>query len=173
MKVVRTSCPVSGQHLHAWHVNDEKGVGGGQNEANAWDTSLKHPPCQLPFTITLATTDLHLPTPRWLTGDKVNAFGKGLKGLALDVFSFFLNGQPSRALHERRLKNIELKLKRIITAADCGRQVAGTVLTCVTSNAKTGDIFTLILFILLNSSYWLGRDWPFVSCSSNQGQMKG
>lgn len=29
---------------------------GWQNRAHAWNTSLKDPPCQLPFTVTLATT---------------------------------------------------------------------------------------------------------------------
>ena len=27
MELVRTLCPAAGHHLHAWHVNDEKGGG--------------------------------------------------------------------------------------------------------------------------------------------------
>lgn len=51
MKLVRTQYPMTGQHLHAWHDNDGKGGVAKQSEC------LKDPPCQLPFTVTLATTN--------------------------------------------------------------------------------------------------------------------
>ena len=149
---------------------------GWQNKAHAWNTSLKDPPCQLPFTVTLATTTQ--PPLLWLTGGQVNA--KAWKAWR-SIYLFWKNGQPSRSLHEKMIKYIPAKETGEAEWASSRAEKnhftgrfwmadRGAVLTCVTSNIKTQAagtscwqsslyMFDLVLLLLNIKGYWLFADF--------------
>lgn len=124
MKLVRTQCPMAGQHLHARHDHNRRKGKARQS------TCFKVPACQLPFTDTLAITTPPL-ADRW-PGKCILQEAWKAKGLALDI-SFQKTGQPSRLLHERRIKYIPTKTQesgracsraeRLISVAAAGGEI--------------------------------------------------
>lgn len=140
MKLVRTQCPMTGQHLHAWHVNDEKGGGKTKHmlEIPHWKTLPVNYPSQSHWP--QQTPPLADRWPGKCILQKLERLGAR--------YLFSKNGQPSRSLHERRAKYIPTtrqgglsehlaELKRIISVADFGRQTGVQYWLVWPQNTKT------------------------------------